>query len=249
MAENPGNDHSIEQLYRTVTSERLSGAVVKQLEALIAAERLNAGDAIPSERRLSELFGVSRSVIREAMRTLERAGLVAIKPGRGAFVLQPSAETVSRPLSFLVRMRRGTIRDCVEFRRFLEPAIARLAAQRRTDADIAALQRALEGMDAVAHDPEEFIEYDLGFHSALAEASANPVFLLVLDSTISLMQETRQRTMHVSGAFERDRREHRAIYERIVAGDPDGAEQAMIDHLASVVRQIESVDGGADTVK
>jgi GntR family transcriptional regulator, transcriptional repressor for pyruvate dehydrogenase complex len=248
MAESQ-NNHSTEQMYHAVTSERLSEAVVKQLEALIVAERLNAGDAIPSERRLSELFGVSRSVIREAMRTLERAGLVSIKPGRGAFVLQPSAETVSRPLSFLVRMRRGTVRDCLEFRRFLEPAIARLAAQRRSDADLAALSRALEGMDAVTHDPEEFIEYDLGFHSALAEAATNPVFLLVLDSTIGLMQETRQKTMHISGIFERDRREHRAIFERIVAGDPDGAEQSMINHLASVARQLEIVDAGGDSVK
>lgn len=238
-----------EQFYHAVTSERLSEAVVKQLESLIVAERLNAGDAIPSERRLSELFGVSRSVIREAMRTLERAGLVAIKPGRGAFVLQPSTETIFRPLSFLVRMRRGTVSDCLEFRRYLEPAIARLAAERHSDDDFAALRRALDGMDASIQYPEQFIEYDLGFHSALAGATGNPVFLLVLDSTIGLMQETRQKTMHISGAFAQDCREHHTIFERIVVNDPNGAEQAMIDHLASVARQLEIVDAGGDSVK
>jgi DNA-binding FadR family transcriptional regulator len=248
MAANHDN-HPSEDLYHAVTSERLSEGVVKQLEALIVAERLSAGDAIPSERRLSELFGVSRSVIREAMRTLERAGLVAIKPGRGAFVLQPSTETIFRPLSFLVRMRRGTISDCLEFRRYLEPAIARLAAERHSEIDIAALQRALDGMDANAQNPEAFIAYDLGFHSALAGASGNPVFLLVLDSTIGLMQETRQKTMYMSGAFERDRREHHTIFERILASDPNGAEHAMIDHLASVARQQEIVDAGGDSVK
>ncbi len=238
-----------ELLYHTVTSERLSEAVVKQLEALIVAERLNAGDAIPSERRLSELFGVSRSVIREAMRTLERAGLVAIKPGRGAFVLQPSADTIFRPLSFLVRMRRGTISDCLEFRRYLEPAIARLAAERHSETDQAALRQALDGMDANIREPEAFIEYDLGFHSALARATGNPVFLLVLDATMGLMQETRQKTMHIWGAFEQDCREHHTLFERIVAGDPDGAAQAMIDHLASVARQLAIVDAGGDSVK
>ena len=233
---------SPDKLYQTVTSERLYEAVVRQIEALIAAERLSAGDVIPSERRLAELFGVSRSVVREAMRALERAGLIAIKPGRGAFVQNPSSETISRPLSFLMRMRRGTVQDCVEFRFHLEPQIAYLAAERRSDADVEALRLFLKQMNESAHQPRRFIEYDQAFHSTLAESTGNPIFLLVLDSTFNLIHETRVRTMHISGDFRRDRFEHSQIFERVRARDAEGAKAAMKAHLRSVVEQLELVE-------
>lgn len=239
------SDPTSEHLYRAVTVERLFDAVVKQIEALITAERLAAGDAIPSERRLSELLGVSRSVVREAMRALERSGLIEIKPGRGAFVANPTADSVVRPLSLLIRMRRGTVHDCLEFRRYLEPQIAHLAAQRRSDRDVEMMGAAVNGMDAWMHAPERFIEYDLAFHSALAQATGNPVFLLVLDSTIGLMQEIRAQTMHLSGAFDRDRSEHRSIFERVRHADPAGAEAAMIVHLDSIARQLSQVEAAA----
>jgi len=233
----------VEDIYHAVTSERLFEAVVKQVETLIIAERLSVGDAIPSERRLAELFGVSRSVVREAMRALERAGLVEIKPGRGAYVKGLSPESVSKPLSLLIQMRRGSIQDCLEFRRYLEPPMASLAAARRSRADIQAMYTAQQGMDEIMDRPEQFIEYDLAFHSALAGATGNPVFLLVLDPIIGLIQQMRQQTMHLSGAFASDQNDHHQILERVKEGDAAGAEVAMRLHLDSVTRQLEVAKG------
>lgn len=228
-------------MYQTITNERLYEAVVNQLEALIISKQLSPGDAIPSERRLSELLGVSRSVVREAMRILERAGLIVIKPGRGAFVQDPSSQCISRPLSFLIQMRAGTIEDCLEFRRYLEPEIAYLAAERRTDEDVRDMEFFLQEMDKDKNSPEHFIEHDQAFHSALAESTRNPVFLLVLDTTIDLLHEMRQKTMHISKPFVRDRQEHTKIFEQIKACNAAGARAAMIAHLQSVARQLETV--------
>lgn len=239
------NQTAESSIYQTITNERLYEAVVNQIESLIISRQLSPGDAIPSERRLAELLGVSRSVVREAMRILERAGLIAIKPGRGAFVQDPSSQSISRPLSFLIRMRAGTIENCLEFRRHLEPEIAYLAAERRSEEDLRDMEFFLQEMERDKEIPERFIEHDQAFHSALAESTGNPVFLLVLDSTIDLLHEMRQKTMHISKPFKRDRQEHTEIFERVRNRDADGARAAMIAHLRSVAKQLEWVRAGS----
>lgn len=236
-------------MYQTITNERLYEAVVNQLEGLIISGQLSPGDAIPPERRLSELLGVSRSVVREAMRILERAGLIVIKPGRGAFVQDPSSQSISKSLLFLIQMRAGTVEDCLEFRRYLEPEIAYLAAERHTDEDIREMEFFLQEMEKDKNNPEHFIEHDQAFHSAVAESTRNPVFLLVLDTTIDLLHEMRQKTMYISTPFARDRKEHTDIFEQIKARDAAGARAAMIVHLQSVARQLEAVKQQPTTIQ
>jgi len=231
-----------DDMFSTVSTERLHEVVVRQIESLIISKQLSAGDAIPPERRLAELLGVSRSVIREAMRILERAGLLEIRPGKGAFVRNPSSLTVSRPLSFLVRMRQGTVEDCLEFRRYLEPEIAYLAATRGSAEHIASMRQSLLAMEEAKYVPERFIEHDQAFHSVLAESTGNPVFLLVLDSTIDLLHEMRQKTMHISTPFAQDRQEHAEIFACVSNHDAAGARAAMIGHLQSVEKQLQISD-------
>ena len=231
-----------DDMFSAVSTERLHEVVVRQIESLVISKQLSAGDAIPPERRLAELLGVSRSVIREAMRILERAGLLEIRPGKGAYVRNPSSLSISRPLSFLVRMRQGTVEDCLEFRRYLEPEIAYLAALRGSEEHIASMQESLEAMEEAKYVPERFIEHDQAFHSVLAESTGNPVFLLVLDSTIDLLREMRQKTMHISTPFTQDREEHIRIFECVSGGNAEGAREAMAAHLNSVEQQLKDTD-------
>jgi GntR family transcriptional regulator, transcriptional repressor for pyruvate dehydrogenase complex len=124
--------------------------------------------------------------------------------------------------------------DCekvMEIRRVLEIASAGLAAQRRTDADLAEMERILQEEGAIRDDRYRFAEYDVAFHAAVARATHNELFTLMLDSVADILLTWREVTFDVPGTPGRALMYHRAVYEQIKADNADGARQAMGDHL------------------
>ena len=119
-----------------IKSTRIYEEIVRQVKALIAEGRLKSGDQLPPERDLAAQFKVSRTSVREALRTLESLGLIEIRPGEGTFVREVSVESLIEPLAHVILSQREAVGELFEARRLLEPALAGLAARRATQDDL-----------------------------------------------------------------------------------------------------------------
>jgi GntR family transcriptional repressor for pyruvate dehydrogenase complex len=220
-------------VYHPIQSERLYERIVDQIERLIAAGDLKVGDQLPAERELAEQFNVSRTAVREAIKALREKGLVEIRLGRGTFVTKGAAGAVRHSLGLLLKDENGSS-NLTEVREILEPEIAALAATRVTEENIAAMREAVETMETALDNAEVFVEADLDFHLALAEATQNPVIPSLVDSIVDLLREQRKRTGNVEGGLARGQYHHKMILEAIIQRDPAAARQAMHDHLLQV---------------
>jgi GntR family transcriptional regulator, transcriptional repressor for pyruvate dehydrogenase complex len=222
-------------MYKTVQTSRLYEQIVQQIEDSITSGELKEGDQLPAERELAQQFGVSRTAVREAVKTLREKGLVEAYPGRGTFITNGTARSIQQTLDRMIRsgQAEGTV-HLTEVREILEPEIAALAAQRVDEEMLSAMREAIAVMDAARKDSEAFIEGDLDFHLALAEAAGNPLILSLIDSIVGLLREQRTRTYFVEGGPERGQYHHRRILEAIEHRDAVGAKEAMRAHLLQV---------------
>ena len=223
--------------YRAVRTSRLYEQIVKQVEESILKGQLKPGDQLPPERDLAQRFGVSRTAVREAVKALREKGLVEAYTGRGTFVTNGTSQAIRQSLDLIVKISRqeGTL-HLAELRRILEPEIAALAAPRIEEQLVATMREAVASMDRSirAHDPEGYIEADLDFHLALAEAAGNPLILALIDSIVALLRDQRSRIFNVDGGPERGQYHHKRILKAIEARDADEARVAMLAHLEQV---------------
>ena len=222
-------------MYKVIQASRLYEQIVQQIEESIRKGELCEGSQLPAERDLAKQFGVSRTAVREAIKALQEKGLVDAFPGRGTFVTNGTPNSMRRSLDRIVKMDEPDGWDyLVEIREILEPEIAALAAVRATDQDLTTMREALDVMDSSGRDSEAFIEADLDFHLALAEAAANPIVLSLIDSIVGLLREQRLLIFQIAGGPERGQHHHRRILEAIERHDPQGARAAMQAHLSQV---------------
>ena len=195
-------------------------------------EHLKAGDRLPPERQLAETLGVSRTVIREAIRLLAARGLVDVRTGSGTYVRGLGAELVSEPMNLL--LQAGSLRpeDIHEVRSELEVRIAGLAAMRAQEDDYTRMEESVEALRRPNLPPAEYADAEVAFHTHLAGATRNPLFSVLLKSLNAVL--TRSREIAFSDQETRDSAIafHRRILGRLKAKDSDGARQAMDEHLA-----------------
>lgn len=217
----------------------LSQVVADQISDLIMSGELNEGDRLPSERELAEEMGVSRTVVREAIKLLRAAGLLRVRVGIGSFVTLPSRNILEEPLSRFSTPERRKIAELIQLREAIEPPITALAAQNATSEDIAKLEQAIEEMGANLTNPQEYIVADNVFHNTLAEATQNSLFQLIVHSIVDLLQESRRLAVSSPGAAERSSYHHRQILEAVKAKDVEGAQEAMIAHMSQIKGDIE----------
>ncbi len=219
----------------TTTFPKLSAApklvdqVVQQIRGEVLAGRLQSGEMLPAEGKLAEQFGVSRTVIREAMHQLRFAGLIEISHGRRPRVKAPNAE--ASLLSLVTWMQRSdlAVPQLLEVRRPIECEIVRLAMPNIGPAQIDSLQQTIDVLGGAARLPVR-IEADASFHQQLAEATGNPIFSLLLHALAELLNEQRRQTLRGPGGV-RAARDHQAILDAIAAGDVPAAQQAVRNHL------------------
>ncbi|MEJ2600178.1 MAG: FadR/GntR family transcriptional regulator [Anaerolineales bacterium] len=224
---------SLKKPYQALTRQpNLSDQVVRQLMELISGGELQPGECLPSERELAEYFQVSRTVIREAIRSLIAKGLVEVQAGSRAVVSIPPPSMVAESMSFLLRLNRGedAYARVAEVRHLLEVEIAGLAAERATEEDIWDLESLIKAMET-SHNVEQFALQDVEFHATLAQATRNELFSVMLDSLVDIMLEIRHLSLALSGSRENALEHHRNILEMIKARDSAGARQAMRAHL------------------
>jgi len=203
---------------------------VALLEKKILSGKFVPGEPIPPEGQLSLQLGVSRTVIREAMRILGAKGLVEVSQGRLPRVKPAGPEEVIASLSTFLQRHDHSLLDLIEARRLLEVGCVALAAQRATQEEIDALEqmsRRLSEADSL----DGQIEADLQFHLHLAKCSGNPVLALLLAPLSQLMRMSQKETLGRTGV-ERAAVGHRHIVEAIRRHDVDAARQSMLEHLA-----------------
>ncbi len=222
------SDHHVPPIGRRAPN--LSTSVAAHLERLITTGELPPGSKLPPERELAVSMAVSRSSLREAMQELENKRLVERNPGRGTIVTEPSARVKT-----LFRLTDTQVEqdNAAEVRLLIEPAIAALAAERATEANLVQLQSIL-GMSDPSLSPERSVELDVSFHLQLAHAAQNPLLTALLTMVTDWTLDLR-RTSHSS---KKSRREsiggHQEIFDAIADGDPKRAKAAMESHLDQV---------------
>jgi GntR family transcriptional regulator, transcriptional repressor for pyruvate dehydrogenase complex len=222
-------------VYKVVRTSRLYEQIVQQIEESILKGNLKPGDQLPAERDLAQRFGVSRTAVREAVKALREKGLVEAYSGRGTFITDGTSQAVRQSLDLMVKIGQPEgLMHLAEVRAILEPEIAALAAGRCQDAELTTMREAVAVMDRAQQDPDAYIEADLDFHLALAEAAANPLILSLIDSIVGLLREQRIRIFKVQGGPERGQIHHKRILEAMERRDPERAREAMKAHLEQV---------------
>lgn len=217
---------------------RLGDEIASRLEAWIREQGLPPGAQLPTEKVLCERFGVSRAVIREAIARLKADGRVRTRQGSGAFVAEvpgvfrlPASETLPQD-----------VQEAFELRYIVETGMAALAAERRTEADLARIADALRRMrEALASDADAVADDD-AFHVALAEATHNRALARFQEFMGRQFSQSRAPTWsedgHRSGRARDAQSGHERIFEAIVAGDPQAARRAAAAHLSGAARRL-----------
>jgi GntR family transcriptional repressor for pyruvate dehydrogenase complex len=222
-------------MYQAVRTARLFEQIVEQIEGSIREGKLKPGDQLPAERDLAQQFGVSRTAVREAVKTLCEKGLVEAYSGRGTFVTSGKSQSARHSLHWLVnRGDRQDARYVTELREILEPEFTALAAARIEEQQLVMMREAIEVMDHSMQDPDAYIEADLDFHLALAEAAANPLILALLDSIVAILREERLGVFRVPGGPTRGQIHHKLILKAIERRNPAKARKAMIAHMRQI---------------
>src|ERR1700683_3005934 len=209
-------------VYKVVRTSRLYEQIVQQIEESVLNGSLKPGDQLPAERELAQRLGVSRTAVREAVKTLREKGLVEAYSGRGTFVTDGTSQAARQSFDLMVKLGQAEgSPHLAELRLILEPGIAALAAARVQEPEIVALREAVTVMDGAQRDPEAYIEADLDFHLALAEAAGNPLILSLIDSIVGLLREQRSRIFDVEGGAERGQYHHKRILTAVQQRDPE----------------------------
>ncbi len=207
--------------------------VARHIERRIV-EQMKPGDLLPPERELAQMFGVSRSSVRDAIRSLESLGLVKPIQGTGTMVCDVSADTPATPLTNVLLQKRKNVGDLLEIRKIIEPPLARRAALNASVEQVAQLESTLHRQQEKITRGELAIEQDSEFHYQIALAAHNSVALKVVDVLMDLLLESRERSLQVDGRPQKSFAGHQRILAAIQRRDPAAAETAMRRHLQEI---------------
>ena len=210
-------------------------ATADVLLQMIEGLGLQPGDRLPVERDLAAQLNVSRSTVREAIRTLSSMGVLIARQGSGTYVTELSAERLATPLIFAVERNASSANALMDVRGMLEAGAAEFAAERATKRDIQRLRR-LTAAITMDQDGVANLAADRKFHHAIHELAGNELLVELIDSIWYLAANLRQRVMEGPEVIERTRAAHDAIIAGIATGDPVQAGSAMRGHIEDIRR-------------
>ncbi len=216
---------------KTLTSQVIDYAV-----GLIKSGSAKPGDRLPTETELTQTLGVSRTCVREAMKSLESMGLIEIRQRVGATVLQPSASNLLNAEQFSLAVLSQQTGDLLEFRMIMEVGLASLAAEKATDEDLVAMRAALDRYreEMAVHSVD--CNTDMSFHTALAAASRNPFAVMVWQMLSDRLAKVLERTSNLPHVCDQTLEDHEMIYRAVKSRNPRRARQAMRTHLENAER-------------
>lgn len=234
--------------YNRVKQEKISDQVADQMENHILSGLVEPGERLPAERELAQQFNVSRPSLREAIQKLESKGLLETRQGGGTFVKNVFAPVLTDPLSYMFSAHPNTVEDFIEFRSIMEGNTAYYAALRATDADREILTACFKAMKE-AHDdddPDHEAKIDADFHLAIAEAAHNVVMLHVMRSLVDVLREgvfyNRMQLYSRRGSRDLLLNQHKAMFDAIINGNPEGAREAARAHLKFVMDALRDME-------
>ena len=219
----------------------LVGVIIDRIRALLRSDNLKAGQALPSEMALAAQFGVSRTVIREALRSLAALSLIDIGNGRRPRVRVPDGDVLGLIVDHAVLTEHVSIQQIYDVRRTIEMRTVELAAVRRTASEVITITELVDAMYRDRGALDQIMEHDIAFHIAIGRASRNPMFELIVRSFEAVTRQT-WRVSWTSRRTEAERTDtldvHRDIAGSISAGDPGRAAAAMARHFDNSVKAL-----------
>ena len=224
-------------MLKPVEKKKAYEDIVQQIRTLIEEGKLKRDDHLPSERDLSETFRVSRTTVREAIRTLESMKLLQSRQGDGTYVLASSEESLIQPLAVALFNEKDDIRDIFYIRKIIEPHVAELAAENATPQEIEEMERILRRQEECIGHGENIIETDSAFHNLMVKATTNRVMERLIGVLIDLLKQSREKYLNEDEHDERAKRSlegHHQVLSAVKKGDGDAARKSMLQHLEDI---------------
>jgi GntR family transcriptional regulator, transcriptional repressor for pyruvate dehydrogenase complex len=226
-------------LIEPIRKTRVAEEIADRIRVLILDRTFPPGQPLPAERLLARRFGVSRGSVRDAFRTLETIGLLVTRHGQGTFPQELDVDRLVAPLASVLSYRHDLQDELLDVRRMFEPAVARVAATRATDGDLADLQRILDAQRRKLKTGRSAIVEDTAFHQVLARATRNRVVVSIMATLNDLLVESRKLTLKQKGRPERSILGHEAVVAALRRRDGDRAANAMRDHIDQIAHLLQ----------
>lgn len=225
---------------RIPDNRALSEKITSRISDTVVSGELESGDRLPPERDLAGQFGVSWTVVRDAVKTFSGRGILRVRRGAGIFVATAEETVAGRlgELSSVLPLRGEGLRDLFDVRKVLEAQGAAWAAQRRSEHHVERLRGVLDDARRHPEDLDLLDERDARFHVGIAEASQNLVLVRVMLTLLDLLEAARRETLGIPGRPGLSLDQHEVVFREIEAQRPEGARRAMLEHLTSVERTV-----------
>lgn len=221
-----------------VPTQKASEAIYQQISDMIMSGQLSPGDRLPSERAMMEQLQRSRPTIREALRMLEKAGLIkTIHGSNGAIVTEPSTTSFEQPLENMIAMNKISPNELLEVRELFEKTTVSWAVERRTEENLNKIKAILENSEEIENDFDEFLKNDIAFHMAIAEAAHNELAAMINkvchQMILSILKKSYERKNHKQkkAMLENIKKSHTLIYDAILNQDLNAAREQMKNHI------------------
>lgn len=213
--------------FNLAAREPLESELARKLMDYLASSGLAAGEKLPSERQMSEALGVGRAALRHALKSLSLLGVVEVRPSTGTYLRNGGSDLLPRVIEWGLLLGERRVEEVIEARSTIEIALAGYAAERRTEQDVENLRRLINLMRDEEDHIEGYVDTDVHFHVAIADAAHNDVLAGVLRNLQTLLQAWATRVIEAAGETATSLAMHVPIFEAIEAGDSDAARTAM----------------------
>ena len=219
-----------------IVRRKLADEVRDRLILMIRSGELRPGDRLPSERDLMDTFAVGRPAVREALQSLDSAGLITISHGERARIAVPDTrnmfDRIGQTMLHLLQTSPATLQDLKQARIMFEVGMVRMAAVNATHSDIDRLAEVLQKQRLCMNEPQEFVKADMAFHTAIAAMSGNGVCVLLSEALLDWLFQFRRDLLRIPGSELITLAEHEALLNAVTSHDPVEAERAMAEHLS-----------------
>ncbi|AEC02262.1 FadR/GntR family transcriptional regulator [Parasphaerochaeta coccoides] len=235
-----GNEkYTFSTIKRSSTVERIVGNIIM----LIKQQSLNVGDRLPPERQLCELIGVSRPILREALKALQIMNIIDIRQGSGTYIKRLEPEQVIEHLDIVFHLDSSLYVDLYEARRILESAIARMAVNNITDEQLAAIEENIRVSEQNLDDEKLFYEKDLELHEIILKAAGNRIIPIFMQSINKLSLLIREKSNAIPDIRRNTMVDHRKILKALRDRDKDAVAASMAEHIANVEHALLTTEG------
>ncbi|CAK7003096.1 MAG: HTH-type transcriptional regulator LutR [Desulfovibrio sp.] len=228
-------------MFEQIHHKRVYEEVIAILLDRIGSGSLAIGEKLPPERQLADVMGISRTSVREALRSLETMGYIRSEVGGGTYVNAVTLSHVLSPLAVMMSQDMRFARDLLDMRQLLEVNMTSLAAQLSTKEQIASIYGAILNMEAEIERGGIGVDGDDQFHMEIAKASGNKAFITFTEFFSSLLTENKKATLGLEGQPSKSVDDHRVIFEAIRDKDAPRAARAMDEHLTKACRNIGTI--------